>query len=1105
MSGPEEIQRKHITPPVQSTVSVPPTPAQTQAPNSVFTSGAAEPVASSSSASGSVSVKPATDASEVSQQSQGTDATKAKQVLDEYIENNNDQLAELSRKEQLDAIRGMLSRKGDLTQEEQLILSLAEAELNSYEKPSDAAAADASDVSKNTVDASIKKVKTESEIRAEQKQKEYQDIYSQEGTAYEKNSRVIDKYLMENDSKYANLKSEKAKKQYRDNLIKSFREQMGLDSNITPAQRAVMHMNIAKLIINAGSDGSMIITPSSNGNPKCNLKKDEIDKKLSQITDTKLSKLLNNIEIDPSKPPKEQLHNIIDKILTETDPNYKKLESEDEKKSYIQKKLGEYTQKMFAVDITKLEDSEKESLELLALAAFKEVKSSGTSIDALLNTDKQQAFIAKVLTKNKKLLDKINDETTKLAFERALQKAEIYNTIRENNPNKKIHEKDILTVLEQMKKDGKIDGNKALEQLYEFYSNAKKMDEGLPDGKKMLDQEANTTSLVGVASLLGMTPEKFISKQLMDDKGHLLPKEKLIENLSNPALRSILGDGRDDVGVKLIQDYLLKQGCSKKEIAEILSKAGLFNRNTLINSLNRRESKFAADVTNGITEYGTEEELADVKGIAGVSTKILTPEDGKAYTLALNDNAYNLIADDFNRGIHTNWSQQQQDTYRNSMVTDINVPQERKSAFTRSYIVTGTAEQQLHDVQYLSKINDSAVTEGLAAAEQFVDASVKSQYSSYLDNAIKNNGYSADEVKNINTARETGQTSYERNSSSTDSTNSSSRTSQPTTTTTNPVNNNSSSTSKTSTASSSGGSAQTKPSASSASSTKVNISPANSNTVSQLRTQLAQLQYEHSIALRDKALDGLQHIIDKIQNDQQVRAQKQAELAAKEAKTDAEISQAIKEAETKSAQEQKKAEEQVAKETLAQIEEQEQLEKKYNIPIEKINKLKSAARNGDLATIYTELGTISADAQKHFVQYLSRKDTATIIGFIRNRSTDKSLIKELCRLNPGLIKSLDSNMLLDCGIAKADIIKYSDSHQLAVLMYDLAKVGNTRELNLFYEALGDDAPTVAANMSQPVPGDDRYFANLYRNMSTASNKVAMRYDIDKRVPRELWG
>ena len=96
-------------------------------------------------------------------------------------------------------------------------------------------------------------------------------------------------------------------------------------------------------------------------------------------------------------------------------------------------------------------------------------------------------------------------------------------------------------------------------------------------------------------------------------------------------------------------------------------------------------------------------------------------------------------------------------------------------------------------------------------------------------------------------------------------------------------------------------------------------------------------------------------------------------------------------------------------------------------------------------------------------------------------------------------------MLMDCGIAKADIIKYSDSHQLAVLMYDLAKVGNTRELKLFYEALGDDAPNVASNISQPVPGDDRYFANLYRNMSTASSKVAMRYDIDKKVPRELWG
>ena len=68
-------------------------------------------------------------------------------------------------------------------------------------------------------------------------------------------------------------------------------------------------------------------------------------------------------------------------------------------------------------------------------------------------------------------------------------------------------------------------------------------------------------------------------------------------------------------------------------------------------------------------------------------------------------------------------------------------------------------------------------------------------------------------------------------------------------------------------------------------SAKVKVSSANSNSVNEMRSQLAQVNYEHSIALRDKALADLERVIDKIQNDQQVRAEKQAELAKKEAKS----------------------------------------------------------------------------------------------------------------------------------------------------------------------------------------------------------------------------
>lgn len=146
--------------------------------------------------------------------------------------------------------------------------------------------------------------------------------------------------------------------------------------------------------------------------------------------------------------------------------------------------------------------------------------------------------------------------------------------------------------------------------------------------------------------------------------------------------------------------------------------------------------------------------------------------------------------------------------------------------------------------------------------------------------------------------------------------------------------------------------------------------------------------------------------------------------------------------------------------------------------------MREAHRQGDLNTIYTKLGSISVDAQKKFVQFVARKDTATIIGFIRNRSTDKSLIKELCRLNPGLIKSLDADLLLSCGIAKTDIIKYADSSQLSSMLASQARLGNTDLLNQFYEALGYSQEQIA-DAKSIIPGTSEWEKLTHNNAMAA--------------------
>lgn len=970
----------------------------------------------------------------------------------------------------IDDVIGNLDSKlkeGTILDTEKEILEALKSEKASYEK------VDKTNTVQNSKDTEDKK---NEQTQYNIVKNEYDKIYSKLGTEYEKTSNVIDKYLTENDPKYVPLK-QKEKRAYRDSYIASMREKLGYSKNNTQAQRDIMQREIAKLVIDAAASNTPLTKNTTSSEVKMRLKSIESEKSLD----------LQNFKLDETKSVHEQLHDIVDFILTQKDPKYKKITDPKQKQAYIDAAKGKMSGQLLKIDINtkNLTDSEREAISRLAISAFKTMQKNNITLDHLTkNSDMQNRFLADVLTdpNNKDLLSKIENPKIKLSLEVSLAKANIYNEIKAQNPEKTVQEKDILNKLLKMNKNGELK-SEALKELHQIYTNLEKLDKELkaknPNASGLLDEESNLTSLASISALAGMTPEKFIKTSLCDNNGKLLTGEALEKKLI--ALKQIVGEGKDVPGVIILREQLLKNH-SPNEVNKLLVDAGIYSKRSHIYAMAHSQHTEIVNQTNAITDYGTPNQIAELKENFDISAAVIDAEGMKNIQTNLSNQAYNVYANNINTSIHTYYSQETQDSFRNSMMAS-NVPAERKTSFTKSYIITGSAEQQLHDAQYFSTVKDASVTEGLAAAEKYVDASVKKQYSSYVDNAIKNNGYSADEVKNINTARETGQTSYERSTESSAANSAQSKTEAKTSTqqktqsqvtATNPS------------------TAQTN-----SNKTTVKLSTSNSNSVQQMHQTLAQLQYESSVAKKEKAMQDLQNIIDKIQNDQEVRAQKQAELKAKEAKTDEEIASAIKEAETKSADKQKNDEAKIAQEAKSSVQELnevvetqkvENVAKKFQISVDDVKTLKEAHRQGDLNTIYTKLGSISAEAQKKFIQIISRKDTATIIGFIRNRSTDKSLIKELCRLNPGLIKSLDADLLISCGLAKTDIIKYADSGQLSTMLYSLAKVGNTEQLRQFYEVLGSkaDETRVSTLSTTLVPGDDRYFAMLHKNMSTAS-------------------
>ena len=927
----------------------------------------------------------------------------------------------------------------------------------------------------------------------QEKVNDYKEILKGDGTTYQKTSKILDKYLLENDETYRNLPeyngsdySKDKRRQYRDNLIAQLRKDFA-PGQLSSDERKYALTSISQLVISCVANNMSL-------NGLLNSPKGTIKSEINNIQNKGFEALTDSIDFSEGKSSEEILAQVADKLFA-NNKNYQS-KSPEEKQKYAKQKLNDLIKNHLGINLDEkdLSDEQKRIINDATVALLKTIAQGKYSIEDLKNKKTQNEVLFETLDKNPELTEKIKTKLPQMynGLKMFMSKNNLISRLQAKKQNGVVSEGDVYKELNRLDKSGQLDETqKQLLKYYESIEETAKVNNNPNYAKRIFSENASNSSLIAKAALSGKTVEQYIESRLSTKDGKPLTGEALGNALSD--LISDANGDKDITTLVALDNTLRNMGLSKKEIAHIYKKNNVdWDEYThMANAKNDGHS--VARTADLAAKYGDKDQIEKVDAAMRVSAHYLDNEQTSA---CLTNMQTNLFDNTMAFGINKYKTKEDAVKIHSLFVVSENVSSERKSNFTKSMVTTtDDASRQLYYGQEFSKIKDAAVTEGLAAAEQYVDASVRTQYSQHVDNAIKNNGYSSDEINNINTARETGQTSYERNASSTDSTNSSSKTSQ---STTNPINNSPSSTSKTSTASSSGGSAQTKPSASSASSTKVNISPANSNTVSQMKAQLAQLQYEHSIALRDKALDGLQNIIDKIQTDQEVRAQKQAELAQKEAKTDEEIAQAIKEAEAKSAEEQKQAQEQITKETMAELEQQEKLEKKYHISAETIELLRNAQRQGDLSTIYTKLGEINANAQKHFVQYLSRKDTATIIGFIRNQSSNKALIKELCRLNPGLIKSLDAQMLLDCGIEKADIIKYSDSHQLSILMYDLAKTGNTRVLNQFYDALGDDAQQVSSMPSKPVPGSDEWM------MANMPVKVSMRHVIAKNVPRKFW-
>lgn len=918
------------------------------------------------------------------------------------------------------------------------------------------------------------KPKTLKEQAAESKMSEYKEVYSKSGTAYEKTSRVIDKYLNENDSNYSALKSEKDKQKYRDGLISSFRDKRNLKKDMTSAQREVMFNELAEFITDAGVKGDKI-NSTKNNKIEINLDKTELNNRVDNLPMHKLNKVFEKILNDPKKSSAQQLNEIMDTVLTQNDPKYRELKSLNEKQAYIESKIETYGQKIFGIDPKVLKE-DKETFNKLILAAFDQIKKDKNLDVSKLVTDtkEQQKFIAK-LADNINLDEiKTNNPKVKETMKTFQTKAKVYLSIDKEGT---ITERDIANKLKLMNKNGELN-TPELKELYQYYIKLEKT-----GSAEVLNQEANMGSLVNKSMLVNKTPEEYMKTKFAGKE-----RKELIQELNDTYFRNSFSS---DVEIKMLHKFLIDEKHftveeANRQIAHMFpDKADLFMAQSMangdVNTFSHIENGIAACRKENVNFMSTAQ-LNKINSLEKKTAQFFDLNQMKQLAHAQSDEAYALFGEARTNSINTYYNTADRTEYRNYMATSADISSAKKSLSTKFFIKTGSPEQQLNDAKYYSTISDASVTEGLAAAEKYVDSSVKSQYSSYVDNAIRNNGYSQEQISSINKARQTGQTSYEREVAQSSS---SDRTQE------------SQSSTSSSNSSSSSKADRTERTTSSTQTTQKAFTYVSTDTQKKYQAAINQMLVADSEAKRDAATLAAKATTEKIQKEVEAWTEKQNTQKAKEEVAAAKkVDSARKEASEKTEQQQKEDVAKVANETVREVQTQG-----VSIPAEKIEKIKTAAQNGQLGTVYNELGTISAEYQQKFIQVLSTKDTATIIGFISSVGQNIPLIRYLVKLNPALIKSLPASTLASLNIEKKDIIRYADARQLSTMFADLRKTGNTASLKEFYNILGGDAqqymdvadlqminPQPITNPSD-MPGGDNWMRRI-QGQAKASNYVA---------------
>lgn len=540
---------------------------------------------------------------------------------------------------------------------------------------------------------------------------------------------IADKYFSKTDEKYQKM-SEEQKKQYCKQQILELADTVSTSS--TPMEEKVIKATELFEVLNS-SEISVEDYKKLSKNEQVQLYRDHQLKKMKELKD--LVPIETRQKWATMKPPMsadDKLKEYAKAFLNKYDSDFVAIKDDADKDKYIALQADSMISK-FLPNWKETDPKIKEMMFSSIVGTMDVLTEANMSFDEFQEKSSSE--------KVKFLKSSSNVETSKMSSEEISLNLAIFDYAKKNKntPTVKELKKFISENSDYENKDAMLNALEMRSRLF---------------GKNAKVQDVETYKQRALEH--GISAEEQIQKDFKDFG-------KLNANARTKRIRDMLlkADG-DEALITQIKNLALDNGFKEAKFNKILAKTETHKRMACNATLNNNPKAMKAAIDMG-------DKIGDIKStqvIACSAPVLMEAKAGQALGVDLaNENSKYL--ESYATGVN-----QRSDAvaYSTAVVQSENMSSAGRAIYTQSAVKTASAEQQVEYGREFSKLDYPEVTEGLAAASKYVDKSVKNQYNSYVEQAIKN--YPPDQQAKIRKALETGEISSETLEKTTVATNS---------------------------------------------------------------------------------------------------------------------------------------------------------------------------------------------------------------------------------------------------------------------------------------------------------------------------------------------